>query len=88
LWRNIGNSESVFAQPWPIADPNLLKENTIEIIVQINGKLRDKISISADAGEQEAIEIAKNSEQIKKWLGESQIKKTIFVAGRLINFVV
>ncbi|UMX47733.1 MAG: leucine--tRNA ligase [Candidatus Nealsonbacteria bacterium DGGOD1a] len=88
LWRNLGNPESVFAQPWPMADQNLLKEDTIEIIVQINGKMRDKISISADAGEQEAIAIAKDTETIKKWLDRSQIKKTIFVSGRLINFVV
>ncbi len=88
LWRNLGNAESVFLQPWTQPDQNLLKENTIEIIVQINGKMRDKISISAEAGEQEAVQIAKDTEIIKKWLGESQIKKTIFVAGRLINFVV
>jgi leucyl-tRNA synthetase len=50
--------------------------------------MRDKISISADAGEQEAIAIAKDTETIKKWLDRSQIKKTIFVSGRLINFVV
>jgi leucyl-tRNA synthetase len=88
LWRNLGNAESVFAQPWPQPDQNLLKEDMAEIIVQINGKMRDKISISANASKQEAVEIAKNSEAIKKWIGERQIKKTIFVSGRLINFVV
>jgi leucyl-tRNA synthetase len=88
MWRNLGNTESVFAQPWPQPDQNLLKEDMVEIIVQINGKMRDKISISANVGEQEAAAIAKNSELIKKWLGASQIKKTIFVPGRLINFVV
>lgn len=88
LWQKLGHNESVFEQPWPQADQNLIKEDTVEIIVQINGKMRDKILISAGASREEAEKIAKNSEFIKKWLGESQIKKTIFVPGRLINIVI
>jgi leucyl-tRNA synthetase len=88
MWQKLDNQESVFKQSWPQPDQSLLKEDTVEIIVQINGKMRDKISIPAEASREETEQIAKNSELIKKWLGASQIKKTVFVAGRLINFVI
>jgi len=54
LWQKLGHNESVFEQPWPQADQNLIKEDTVEIIVQINGKMRDKILISAGASREEA----------------------------------
>jgi len=88
LWQKLDNNESVFKQPWPQPDRNLVKDEMIELLVQVNGRLRDKISVSAGASQEEAEKIAKNSEFIKKWLGESQIKRTIFVPGRLINIVI
>ena len=88
LWHRLGHNESIFKQTWPVADTNLIKEDEVEIIVQINGKMRDKVTINASASQEEAEQVAKNSALIKKWLGESQIKKTIFVPGRLINIVI
>jgi leucyl-tRNA synthetase len=88
LWQKLGHAESIFKQTWPVVDSNLVKENTIEMIVQINGKMRDKILVLVDAQQSEVEGIAKNSKLTKKWLANSQIKKTIFVSGRLINFVV
>jgi leucyl-tRNA synthetase len=88
MWQKLGHQESVSNQNWPVADASLIKEDEIEIIVQINGKMRDKITILANASQEEAEQAAQKSLLIKKWLGESQIKKTIFVSGRLINFVV
>lgn len=88
LWEKLGNQQSLAFQKWPAFEPDLIPEETVEIIVQINGKMRCKISIPAKADQSEAEETAKETEAIKKWLGKSQIKKTIFVPGRLLNFVV
>jgi leucyl-tRNA synthetase len=88
LWEKLGSQQSLAFQKWPVFDPALIQEETVEIIVQINGKMRCKIAVPVKAAQDEVEEIAKNSEIIKKWLGDGQIKKTIYVPGRLINFVV
>ena len=60
----------------------------MQFIIQINGKVRDKIEVESDASEKKIKELAVSREKIKKWIGGKEIKKTIFVPGKLINFVV
>ncbi len=81
-------SGSIFEQPWPEYDPALIKEETLELIVQINGKVRAKLSASADISEEEAKKLALADESVKKWLGSKEPKKVFFVKGRLINIVI
>ena len=88
MWQNLGHQESIFKHDWPRHNPNLVYAKLVEYVMQINGKMRDKITVPAGLGQEEVEKIARDSEIMKKWLGESQIKKTIFVSGRLINFVV
>lgn len=88
MWQVLGNQESVFAQPWPQADANLTKEETIELIIQINGKMRAKISAPVDIQKEKALETALALPEIKKWIDGRQIKNTIFVPARLLNIVV
>lgn len=86
LWQRFGHKESIFKNPWPIYDPKLAKAVEIELVIQVNGKLRDKIKVSADITEDEAKAISQDSEKVKKHIS-GKIKKIIFVKGKLINIV-
>ncbi|MFH1255244.1 MAG: leucine--tRNA ligase [bacterium] len=87
LWSELGNKESIFKQKWPECDKNLIKDETINLVVQVNGKLRDNLEVSADISEEEAKKNAMESEKIKKWIDGKEILKVIFVKGRLVNIV-
>ena len=75
-------------QPWPEYDPELAKADTITLVVQVNGKLRDKIEASADITEEEAAALALASPLVEKWLEGKTVRKIIFAGGKLINIVV
>ena len=81
-------SKSIFLQKWPEVDEKYLKEEEIEMVIQINGKLRDKIFVAPDVTEDEAKETALESEKTKSFIEGKEIKKIVFVAGRLINIVI
>jgi len=78
---------SIHNQPWPKWDPKLIKEEMITLIIQVNGKVRDKIEVEADISEEKAKELAISREKIKKWIRGKEIKKVVFVPGKLINIV-
>ena len=88
LWQKLDNNESVFKQPWPQPDKNLVKDEMIELLVQVNGRLRDKIAVPAESGQAAAVEFAKASKIVQQWIDNKPVKKTVYVKGRLINFVV
>ena len=88
LWRNLGNKKSIFQEAWPAYDLEMIKDEEIELIIQINGKVRDKIIVSADISEDEAKKIALEREKVKNHIAEKEIRKNIFVKGRLINIVI
>jgi leucyl-tRNA synthetase len=80
--------ERVWEQPWPEADPELLERETYLLVVQVNGKLRDRIEVASDTGEDELVELAKGSENVQRHLDGKAIVKEIVVPGRLVNLVV
>ncbi len=80
--------QSIFKQAWPEYNPELVKDEEFELIVQILGKVRDKIKVKMDISEEEAKELAMKSEKVKSNIGGKEIKKIIFVKNRLINIVV
>jgi leucyl-tRNA synthetase len=80
--------DRVWEQPWPEADAALLRSDTVEIVVQVNGKLRDRIAAPADATEDEQEQLARASAKVTSHLNGAQIVKTIVVPGKLVNFVV
>ncbi len=84
----MGNEGDILNQEWPKYNPEMIKEEEVELVVQVNGKLRDKIKVPADISEEEAKEKALASEKIKKHIDGKEIRKVIFVAGRLVNVVV
>ena len=87
LWQEIGKG-SVHQANWPIYDKKMLVEEKVAIPVQINGKVRDQITIDFGASDEEIAKMAKESERIKKYLSNKKIIKTIVVPNKLINFVV
>ncbi|MFH2018373.1 MAG: class I tRNA ligase family protein, partial [bacterium] len=88
IWAELGNKESIFLSDWPAYDAELAKDAEIILAVQVNGKLRDILTVSADISEEEAKQTALASEKIQKWLEGNQPKKIIYVKGKLISIVV
>ncbi|MDP2909681.1 MAG: class I tRNA ligase family protein, partial [bacterium] len=88
LWERAGFKGFCCEQKWPEYNPKLIKEKKINLIVQINGKMRDRIETQSGISQQEAEGIAARSEKAKKYLEGKKIKKIIFVPDKLINFVI
>ena len=88
MWESIGNNTALFDTPWPSFDESALVVSEVEIVVQINGKFRDKMTVSADLGREQMEEIAKTSDKVKALIGDKQIVKVIAVPKKLINIVV
>jgi leucyl-tRNA synthetase len=87
LWEAFGNKDSVFNSQWPDYDKGAVVEEAVTIVVQVNGKLRGKLEVSKDAPKDEVIAAAREIEVVKGYL-TTKPKKTIYVPGRLVNFVV
>jgi leucyl-tRNA synthetase len=88
LWETLGEKSNLLRAPWPKYDAALAKEEEIEIPVQVNGKLRSKVLVPAEAGEALVKERALADEKVKAAIGGKQIVKVIFVPGKLLNLVV
>lgn len=88
MWESIGNNTALFDTPWPSFDESALVVSEVEIVVQINGKIRDKMTVSADLDREQMEEIAKTSDKVKALIGDKQIVKVIAVPKKLINIVV
>ena len=88
LWARLGKPYSVHTQPWPEVDEAATEEETVTLIVQINGKLRDRIDVPVGIGDEEAKEKALASPAVQKFLGGEEPKKVIVVGGKLVNIVV
>jgi len=88
LWERIGGPYSIHQQPWPEYDEELAAEEQITLIVQVNGKVRDRIEVDADIEEEEAKTLALASEKVQGYLDGGQPAQVIYVPGRLVNIVV
>lgn len=88
LAAKLGNEKSIFTSTWPQYDEKLMKDENINLVVQINGKLRANLIVAHDITEKEAIALAQKEEAIIKWLTDKEIIKTIFVPGKLLNIVI
>ena len=86
--QNSKQFKSIFEEPWPKYNPELIKEEKINLIIQINGKVRDQIEVDAEISEQEAKEIALSRKKVIKWIKGKKVKKVIFVKGKLLNIVI
>jgi leucyl-tRNA synthetase len=88
LWEMLGESSNLLREPWPQYDPELAKEDEVEYAVQINGKVRSRILVRADASEEESREKALAAEKVQAAIAGKKIVKVIVVPGKLVNLVV
>ncbi len=87
LWEKLGHKTGIHKEKWPEYNLKLAQEKEFELVIQINGKMRDKIFVSADISQKEAEKIAFSREKVENWVKGKRVKKIIFVPNRLINIV-
>jgi leucyl-tRNA synthetase len=88
LWHALGYATALIDEPWPEVDPQALVQSSIEIVVQVNGKLRSRISVPVDAGEADLRAAAVADPNVQKFIGGAPLRKVIVVPGKLVNVVV
>ena len=87
LWSHVGGEYSVHQQPWPEWDEDLAADETITLVVQVNGRLRDRIEVPADVSEEDARSVALKSDRIRQFTEGKTVRRVIYVPGRLVNVV-
>jgi leucyl-tRNA synthetase len=87
IWERLQGGR-VWEQPWPEADPELLSSETVTLVVQVNGKLRDRIEAATDAPKEELLRLAHASEKVSRFLDGKEVVKEVVVPGKLVNLVV
>ena len=88
LWHQIGHDDTIHIDHWPKWDNQYLQTDTVTVVVQVNGKLRAKISVPKSIGEEEAKRLALDEENVKIFVGDKKPTKVIYVPGRLVSIVV
>jgi len=88
MWRALGHSTALIDEPWTPVDSQALQQSTVEIVVQVNGKLRGLITVPVDADEEALREAALANPKVRKFVGAATIRKVIIVRGKLVNVVV
>jgi leucyl-tRNA synthetase len=88
LWHELGHETSIGMQEWPVADERLLKDETVVIAIQVNGKVRDKIVVASDADEAAVKTAALASGKVQKHIADKEIQKVVYVPGRVMNLMV
>lgn len=88
LWARLGHDQTIHIDTWPEWDEELIKQELVTIVVQINGKLRGEFSFERGVEEEAVVNEVKKDDKVSKYLSQGDIKKTIFVPDKLINFVV
>ncbi len=86
LWQRLGH-ERLWEEPWPQADPALLERETFELVIQVNGRVRDRVEVRSDLSEDELVEQAKASPRVQSYLDGSEIRQTVVVPRKLVNIV-
>jgi leucyl-tRNA synthetase len=87
LWERLGHPNSTYLESWPTWDEAIAREETITIVVQVNGKVRDKLEVAPDTSEEDLRALALASERAQKFLAGREVRKVIVVPGRLVNVV-
>ncbi len=88
LWQQLGHDTTIHIDTWPTWDEKYLQASQITIIVQVNGKLRATLQVAANATEEEIVALARKNEKVIEYLQQKEVRKTIYVPHKLVNFVV
>jgi leucyl-tRNA synthetase len=88
LWYTRGHTESIHLQTWPEADPEVAADQTVTLVVQVNGKVRARLDVSPDIDEEAAVAAAMGAERIQEWLAKGEVRKVIARPPNLVNLVI
>ena len=88
LWESLGNNESIFKEQWPKVDETKIIEDTYELVVQVNGKVRGKEEVNKDVSKEELEKIALDNENVKKFIEGKEVIKKIIIPNKLVNIVI
>ena len=84
----MGHADTLTYEAWPMADPQYLVEDLINVVVQVGGKVREQLAVPAGIGQDEIIALALASEKVQAWIVGKSVVKTIYVPGKLVSVVV
>ena len=87
FWRELGHRESIHLEAWPKFDAELTRDETVTVVVQVNGKVRDRLQVPADNSEDANVALALSSEAVAKLLAGKPPRKVIYVPQKLVNIV-
>jgi leucyl-tRNA synthetase len=88
LWHALGHASALIEERWPEPDATALAQDTVEIVVQVNGKLRGRVAVAAGAGQPQALEAALADVGVQRFVGGVAPRKVIYVPGKLLNLVI
>jgi leucyl-tRNA synthetase len=88
LWQRLGHADSLARHPWPTYDEALTRDETVELAVQVNGKLRDRVTVPADATDEQIVEAATQCANVAREVEGKPLRRTIVIRGRLVNLIV
>ena len=88
MWDRLGHEPTVALAGWPTVDPALLVQNSVICVVQVNGKIRERLEVSPDISEADLHALAMSAEEVKKSIGDAEIKNIIVRAPKLVNIVI
>ena len=88
LWERLGHDASVFAAPWPAYDEGLVHADRVELVIQVNGKVRGRLTVARGLAERDVVKLALADQAVKKFVDGQPVKKVIYVQDRLVNLVV
>ena len=87
MWQGLGHDRSLFAEPWPAADTGALARERVTVVVQVDGKVRGRLTVDVSAPEQSVREQALAEDKVRPWIDGRQVAKVVVVPGRLVNIV-
>jgi leucyl-tRNA synthetase len=87
LWARLGQAESLFRQDWPTADPKALEKDEVTLVVQVDGKVRSRLTVAVDAPTADVEQRALADDRVRSWLTRRQVERVVVVPNRLVNIV-
>ncbi|GER88506.1 leucine--tRNA ligase [Dictyobacter vulcani] len=88
LWHQTGHANSIHTTEWPAYVEEMTRDDIFTLVVQINGKVRERIEVAADISEEEVRTLALNNERVQSFIGQASVQKVIYIPGRLVNIVI
>ena len=87
LWQHLGHADSLFKQPWPTPDPAALTRQEVTVVLQVDGKVRSRLTIEVDAAQDRVQELALADDKVRPWLQARTVERVVVVPNRLVNVV-